>query len=199
MSDDFDPTKVKVETLRVDSIDAIPQYFDFSEGYGKGWDYYPTVVCGDCSRVVIHEEDHADECDCAWGDARDLGAEGPVMNYLYPLRVSKLDPCEVARKLAHTVMCLVWVRDGDEYSLGLCGGGMDFSWEICEAYIRLGYLPPTHFCRLPRMADKYDTPLNRLIVAACRRSVEVQKGWRERDLADLEVTFLSLKEREGVA
>lgn len=86
------------------------------------------------------------------------GSEGPMMNYWYPIEeddreYSSFDPIESARKLEHSNLCLVLV-DG-KYGVALTGGGMDFSWEICDAFIRLGKCPPLHFLDLPHMADTW--------------------------------------------
>ena len=89
-------------------------------------------------------------------------AEGPMMNYWYPLEEqdedrlgpyrSTFDAAEAAFRLRHHSLCLVEV--GGELGLALTGGGMDFTWDIAEAFIDLGYLPPLHFCDLPGMAGK---------------------------------------------
>lgn len=83
----------------------------------------------------------------------EVGLEGPMMNYYYPLDTPhSFDPQQAALKLVDLPVCLV--SFANEYALALTGGGMDLSWEICEAYVRLGEAPPFHFAsRLPRMAE----------------------------------------------
>jgi hypothetical protein len=48
---------------------------------------------------------------------------------------------------------------------------MDFSWQICEAFMRLGFLPPVHFANLPGLAGVGNRPDERKIVQACVRSL----------------------------
>lgn len=89
-------------------------------------------------------------------------AEGPMMNYWYPLETSDRDSIgswrksfdvnEAAFRLRHHSLCLVEV-DG-ELGLALTGGGMDFTWDIVGAFIDLDYLPPVHFCDLPGMSGR---------------------------------------------
>jgi len=72
--------------------------------------------------------------------------------------------------------------DGKHY-LALTGGGMDFSWEICESYINLGYYPPTHFAQLPQMAGRGNSERDLRIIAACWASL---KSARDRASSNLE-------------
>jgi hypothetical protein len=107
-------------------------------------------------------------------------ATGPAMNYLYPLDTRDIDEVDAAIKIAGTPLVLVETVGG-EYGLALAGGGMDLTWEICEAYIALGYLPPVTYADLPGMAGKPEGEMDHLIIAACRRSYEVatnQLKWR---------------------
>ena len=62
------------------------------------------------------------------------------------------DEKEAAKALVDLPLCIVYLIEEEAYFLALTGGGMDLTWQICEAYMRLGYLPPTHFSRLPRYA-----------------------------------------------
>lgn len=102
-------------------------------------------------------------------------AEGPMMNYRYPLGNDRDHfTQDDAYLIAGLPLCLV-EHAGVDY-LALTGGGMDLSWEICEAYVRLGYLPPIHF-RLPEMAGLHLTPETALVVAAVARANEVVGGW----------------------
>jgi hypothetical protein len=86
------------------------------------------------------------------------GGEGPMMNYWYPIEEdagqwSSFDPVEAAVKIADEPLCIVLV-DG-KYGLALTGGGMDFSWDICRAFIKLGKMPPAHFADLPKYAGEW--------------------------------------------
>jgi len=158
---------LNVDNLHYDEIDSQPQNIDWSEGYGETWEYTEAVICSDCDHPILDDDDHADTCPND-GNAAELGAEGPMMSYWYPL-VS--DVAKDATLIADLPLCLIHFEDGRQ-GLALTGGGMDLSWEIVEAYIRLGCYPPVHFCRLPAMAGKADTPDNLAIVTACERSLD---------------------------
>lgn len=117
----------------------------------------------------------------AWQDAaRDVFDESgdtfvPVMSYAYP--APYVDNEQAAQLLLHLSSPLCLVRIGGDLFLGLQGGGMDFSWEICEAYTLLGALPPVHFCDLPGMAGRGRSERDRRIIAACKRSCRVLAQW----------------------
>lgn len=112
-----------------------------------------------------------------------LGAEGPMMNYQYPLPDRWFGEEEIAL-LIDLPLCIVTL-DGDESQfLALTGGGMDLSWEICAGYIALGLLPPAHFRDLPRMAGMTLTERNARVVAAMERSCTILQGWFERGRQD---------------
>jgi len=113
----------------------------------------------------------------------------PMMDYLYPIELQ--DPEEAQSILYHAVIPVVvvhaYVPQEDEwkYYLALSGGGMDLRWEICEAYIRLGYLPPVYFCDLPAMWGRGQSQKDRLIIDACLESIEVKRTqlrWIEQGL-----------------
>jgi hypothetical protein len=94
-------------------------------------------------------------------------AEGPMMNYWYPVKIQ--DAADAARELINLPLCVVEV-DG-ETGLALTGGGMDLSWEICEAFILLGHQPPLHFCDLPRQYEVNDR--RRSIINAAMKSAVI--------------------------
>lgn len=121
------------------------------------------------------------------------GSEGPMMNYWYPLAEqerewSSFDPIDAAARLG--VSSLTIVQIGDEYGLALAGGGMDFSWQICEAYIVLGYCPPVHFADLPRMAEEW-TDRKELVLRGMKRSLT----WLQENLRYRLERLDELKER----
>jgi hypothetical protein len=112
------------------------------------------------------------------------GSEGPMMNYWYPLEETvseygSFDPAEAAAKLKDVPLCVVLVDD--EYGLALTGGGMDLSWEICEAFVRLNRCPPAHFSDLPRMAMTW-TEDHEMVCAAMKRSLEFRLESTQRHL-----------------
>ena len=101
------------------------------------------------------------------------------MSYYYPLCESELDVERTARAIRHLPLCVVeWVKDGG-YALALTGGGMDLSWEICEAFMRLGYLPPTRF-EPPAMAGRGTSSKDRWILRGYLRACRVQRAWLAR-------------------
>ncbi len=111
-------------------------------------------------------------------------AEGPMMNYWYPCPVVEDDPEAAALAIGDLPLCVVEI-DGEGWGLGLTGGGMDLSWEIAEAFCRLGQLPPVHYADLPAMAWGNTSPENtarrQYVLAAMLRSLEVtaeRAQWR---------------------
>lgn len=170
-----------VAELWVDSVGAKPVNRDWSEGYAKEWDFHEAPSCPECDTYCEYEY-KVDEWVCPNDSCEEEGVEplddegrsGPMMNYHYPLpdvdRVGGAE--EAASSIADLPLCVVDWMDGT-YSLALTGGGMDLSWEICEAFTRLGFLPPLHFCDLPKMAYDEST----YVVAACKRSADIAAGW----------------------
>jgi ribosomal protein L32 len=173
-----------------DAIDVTPQAIDWSEAMGEnmeGWTSFECSQCEGCSRWVtsnttgqtehncieptIPDEDDNDidnECDVT------IHNEGPQMNYWYPVKLN--DCMKAAGLIKHLPLCVVEFEDG-RTGLALTGGGMDLSWEICEAFIALGYFPPLHFCDLPRMGSRGQSDKDRATIDACRESCRIAKGW----------------------
>ncbi len=118
---------------------------------------------------------------------------GPMMSYWYPVRIS--DPARAAKKLTHLPVCVVEV-DG-ETGLALTGGGMDLSWEICEAFIVVGAYPPFHLAaHLPRMADRWTDNKARTL-AVCRDTCRMMQMWVTSALNVLRETEEWYAGREG--
>jgi len=139
-----------------------------------------SVVCPHCEEVFEGGDEVENTCDAS------LYSEGPMMNYYYPLPHFSGDVEELAKTLPGP-LCLVEFESG-EYALALTGGGMDLTWEICAAYIHCGYLPPLHFCDLPRMADKHRHSHWRPVIEACLNTlkvIETRVSSRASDLAKL--------------
>lgn len=131
-----------------------------------------------------------EECDHHEEDARGLSAcEGPMMNYYYPVDLRDMD--DAARRLVDT--CLVPVEVDGQTGLALTGGGMDLSWEIADAFVTLGYLPPVHFADLPNMAGMTANDRNLTIVAAMLRSCELMANRLARDVEHLGRTLDNLR------
>lgn len=162
----------------------------------------------DCNRE--DDEDHDEYEERLRQEANDFCAEHqgeigiePLMSYFYPIncdfRVKVGDKCEkISENHAQAILmayggavCLVQV-DG-EAGIALTGGGMDLSWDICEAYVLLGFLPPAHF-ELPEFAGQESSPRNLRIVAACRRSYGRARCWMAQKLQKLRHTQSRLVE-----
>ncbi len=112
----------------------------------------------DAERTALFEDARE-----AFHDAQDDScggqAEGPLYNEFYVLEgasgpsFAAFDHdtlTEWAKQLDH--LPVVAVELGGAYGLALAGGGMDLSWEIAEAHLRLGYRVPS-WIDLPEMAD----------------------------------------------
>lgn len=177
--------------MRNDYIDAKPMDFDFGEGYGERWDTVePFEEMGAEELIdfirertgeeaeIITGEDEDEKLDSLKDQARSCAEAddfAPMMNYFYPIDG---DPARLQAFLMDT--CLVVVLIDDEPKLALAGGGMDLSWEICEAYIKLGYLPPAHFCELPKMAGRGKSEGDQVTMKLCLESLEMLAGWKTR-------------------
>jgi len=176
-------TGTDVDALSCAALDCRPQNYQWDGetlGGVDGWEFTAATRCETCGTVVI-DEDHAEDCEAAELDALDLGAEGPMMNYWYPLE--GIDRWQAARALVD--LPLVAVEVAGETGLALSGGGMDLSWEICEAFMLLGFLPPLHFTDLPGMAGRGQSESDKAVVAACQRSNRIASERAERRIARL--------------
>jgi hypothetical protein len=183
--------------LNCDAIDATPVTIDWQETMGEdmeGWRSFECSECPECGREVVVSS--LGECECRDALAEitvteedgsegeepnqcraTVYNEGPQMNYWYPV---KLDDCEEAAKLIkHLPLCVVEFEDG-KTGLALTGGGMDLSWEICEAFVALGYWPPLHFCDLPRMSGRGTNEKDRKLIDACMESCRIAESWAAR-------------------
>ncbi len=179
-----------IEGLSFANIDSEPVNYDWSarwDGEGEpAWKFYE-VTERDEPLPTDDEDDETEEefiirtYHCSWEDGGpNEGIEGPMMNYHYPFDAPYgFDPRESAVKLVHTPVCIIEWNDGG-YSLALTGGGMDLSWEICEAFILLGSYPPMHFVDLPTMAGKERDPNAPAILQACVKTVECARERAER-------------------
>lgn len=93
----------------------------------------------------------------------------PGMNFAYPLPDGVRSTDQWHRAMSNTTVVEI---EGEPY-LALTGGGMDFSWEICEAYLNCGYWPPAHFAgRLPKMSGRGKSEHDQMIINACRVSLQ---------------------------
>jgi hypothetical protein len=153
-------------------VDEKPRDFNFGEGFGETWE-------------IVFPQNATDE------ERDDYDKFTPMMNYIYPLpRLAR--PDKAAQQMIRDTACVVVrIREGGEWQtfLALAGGGMDLSWDICEAYMLLGYLPPAHFAAdLPAYAGMTLGGKTSWILAGCRRSLQVvkrQAGYGLRHLSEL--------------
>lgn len=178
----------EVETLWVDSIltSSVPINWQEAAGeYAEGWQSFEAPECPEHGYAVWSDEVDAWLCmDC--GEEIEDESEGPMMNYHYPLpdlgRIGG-DVRRAASLISDLPLCVVEFADGS-ISLALTGGGMDLSWEICEAFTRLGFLPPFRFAQdPPKLAGHAIDPY---LLAACKRTCDVLKGWTERAVERLD-------------
>lgn len=124
----------------------MPQYFDFGSGFGETWDI---------PLRLTNEE-------------RENQQYFPIYNFLYPLGEKFTVPTDFRKRLAATTI----IEMGDRHYLALTSCGMDYTWEIVESHVQLGYYPPVHFARLPLMVDRGDSRSDRRLIAACRASLD---------------------------
>lgn len=190
-----------VRYLSADALESTSVRIDWSEARGEGmegWRSFEAERCEECGEYVVLDAGQGDE------EHRYLDSDsnchgvvstvnGPMMNYFYPV---KIDDCEeAARAIDNLPLCVVQFEDG-KTALALTGGGMDLSWEIAEAFIRIGYLPPLAFTRLPAMAGKTLNTRTRTVLAACVRSNRVAISQARMNLNDLDRTREHIREHE---
>jgi hypothetical protein len=113
----------------------------------------------------------------------------PVMFWAWPVS-TRQNPGELQMKLilAHLPVCVVNVNG--ELALALTGGGMDLTWELCEAYMIAGQLPPAALAgRLPHMSGRGESADDRAIIAACHESLRIAAMRAEHDRDDLRMSY----------
>ncbi len=169
---------MKTTAMSYAAIDVTSRNIDWSECdfFESGERKVPAtfldaVECYACQKTTVRGPG---ESECPKCHAEGDPSEGPMMNYWYPLG----DGCdeltdEQARKAAFKIrrLPLCVVKVGEEWGLALTGGGMSLSWEICEAFMRLGLLPPVQFtpaAMCGRGTSKRDRWIVRGYVRACR-------------------------------
>jgi hypothetical protein len=192
------------ERLNCDSVESRSRFVDWAELLGEdceGWRAFEAVECEECGRtfvvsqVTVNEEhrylepeitvedEDGDETEESNECPGCITFEGPMMAHFFPC---KLDDCEeAARAIAHLPLCVVEMRDG-ETGFALTGGGMDLSWEICEAFVCCGYLPPVSHCDLPDFAGLKLDERRQRVMDACQQSLKVMADWMAYRLEKLE-------------
>jgi len=202
--------RTPIKALSCAAIDVKPVDYYWSEGFGEKWDLvYPDVTDWDrkqCMAWLDGENTDLDDLlldkdsplDKIQDAIRNRMQENPdrytpMMNCYYPLPNLRLNPSEAQEILDNSSCALTVVMVDDEPVMALTGGGMDFSWDICGAYMLLGYLPPVHF-RLPDMCRTL-TPYTRWVMAGCTRSIRVSMNWGRSLLADMKRLRENMAER----
>jgi hypothetical protein len=187
--------KVMVQRLAVKDMSAAAleegsTHFDWS-AEPLTFRVHEAVKCEKCERTLVLDagqgnEAHNDIDTDSECDGHVPSAEGPMMSYFYalPENSRRLDPDTAAKKIVHLPLCLVDFDGGEDshgthrgLALALTGGGMDLTWEIAEAYMRLGFLPPTQVAALPRICGRGVSSKDRWIARGCMRSFKVAKAW----------------------
>lgn len=196
-----------LEGLYCDAVSVKPQDFDFGEGFTERWDIiYPAVDSWNKKKCYQYLDNCGYDYDRneSLDDLREKVKDemfsnehfAPMMNYIYPLPDFRLDPGDAQERIEDTNCVIVLIaEDGkcpDVPYMALSGGGMDLSWDICEAYMLLGYLPPVHFCNLPNFAGKKLDETSKWVVDGCKKSCELAELWAaqtSKNLDDLEKTM----------
>ena len=181
--------------FRVNAIETKPIIYNWSELYGTGWKSIEAGYCETCMNNNLPKGDcivvgppgtYCEQCDS------DMYFEGPMMNYYYPVDID--DMYEAAKAIIDLPLCVVEVDDNT--GLALTGGGMDLSWDICDAFIQLGYLPPLHFCRLPDYVGMKLDERIKTILNACKKSAQISSRWAKGILSNLEYLEKRLSRNE---
>lgn len=142
------------------------------------YEYEHTDDEGELTEGAFSEEDFDALFDL---DVETHGCEGPMMNYWYPFEsiTDQDEATGAAAKIADLPLCVVEVQGS--YGLALTGGGMNMSWYIVGAYVRLGYLPPLHFVSgIGSPVDEAGADRATLI-AACLRTLDVARDCVEQE------------------
>jgi hypothetical protein len=162
--------RTPAKKLRSDFVDSNPVSFDFNDRCD--WEFFSAVTCAECKHTYVTEyyESYCPKCDNTNYD------DGPLYNYIYPINFRVVGGEEKAA-LAIKNTGLLIIKTGDEYYMALGGAGMNMSWEICEAYMLLGFLPPTHFAKLPDLAGLRKNARVKWILAGVRRSLRLSRLW----------------------
>ena len=158
-----------IENLSALNIGSQSTDYDWADNYNE-WVCWEAGECDKCGKILgpVQSEMHHFEVDPESECEGYVNCDGPMMNYYYPCEGISGDD---AVKIAHLPLCIVEV-DG-EIGLALTGGGMDLSWEICEAFICLGFLPPSYFCVLPRISGRGKSEKDQKTIQACIETLQI--------------------------
>jgi hypothetical protein len=187
---------VNVQAVPVDWSEMALDEFGSSEDSPATFSYYEMGECYRCGEPTLEEngcvshysdspieDDYEDELEPSGYCVEDLDAtDGPMMNYAYELPYfSEGSLYTGLERIKDLPLCIVKWKGS--YWLALTGGGMDLSWEICEAYIALGYLPPAVFAELPAMSGRGTSQEDREVIKYCKETFEVVRDRAKQSLA----------------
>ena len=182
-----------IRDLHGDAITVTAREYNFGEGYADTWEYYEACKCDGCGQAVGPARqgdchgDIDDESECEGS----LSGEGPMIHYWWHLPEYRGNALTDCLKLVDLPVCIVEnlseeVSVEESYGLALTGGGMDLSWELAEAYMRLGYLPPFRLADLPAYAGLSLDTRRRWIVAGCKATCRAMIDRGRRGLRTLQ-------------
>jgi hypothetical protein len=119
----------------------------------------------------------------------------PMINILYPLPGLNMEPTTAQVRLIGLNVVIVLVDEKPYLALSACG--VNLSWDICYAYITLGYHPPILFSDLPDMGLSHDRK-EIAIIAAMITSVERARCHQSQAISclrDLEAQMIARETR----
>lgn len=170
---------IKIEDLWAGAIGVTPVDRSW-EGWPETFEFYEAPDCQKCGEYGTWDEEENQwscptvDCPMYEGEIEVEDVSGPMMNYSYAVPYWDQAPQVAASRISHLPLCVVEFPDASSIHLALTGGGMDLSWEICEAFILLGFLPPAHFADLPAMSGYPRDDDHRKVMDACLASLSVQ-------------------------
>jgi len=115
----------------------------------------------------------------------------PMINILYPLPGLNMDPSAAQVRLIGFNVVVVLVDEKPFLAPSACG--VNLSWDVCNAYITLGYHPPISFADLPDMGLSPDRK-KIAIIAAMITSVDRARSHQSQAISclrDLEAQLIA--------
>lgn len=155
------------------------------------WECWESFLCDECEKPSDgYNLCQNEQCERYGDEAKSHADEGPTSSIYWEIRLpSRMDEHDVARAIHDLPLCLVKVgRDHEEYGLTLTGGGMNLTWEIVEAFTRIGSLPPTDKIDFPSIG-RGESELDRYLIAVCKRTGREAIRSIQNDLDSLEARF----------
>lgn len=146
-----------------------PNWIDWTVGYKSAWD-------------VAFKQTDDDDASERWIPSED---------FYFPLPDGFKVPSDIKERLGDLDVTLVKLKDRNQYGIALTKAPDAFvDWNISDAFVRLGYLPPTYSCfALTRHYGMEMTPAREKVVMACGRVIDLvtKQVTRERgELADID-------------